>query len=149
MELQNHLGVCKCKARDPSRRDSVSGGCEGHLKMGVSTKWPGDAGWAGAHTRRTTAVPIKTCRRTGTPGRCSVPALRLLSTSSCIASCRERTPVQGGKCMNLMALNSHLKGRWLTLFCTLRGLQGGGEMSRSRLRKGSGSRVPLSGPVVS
>ena len=34
-----------CKSLDPSPRDSVSGGFEWHLKIGISTKWPGDAGW--------------------------------------------------------------------------------------------------------
>lgn len=127
MELQNHLGVCMCKSLDPSPRDSVSGGFEWHLKIGISTKWPGDVGWLGVPTLRTTAISIKTFRRTGTPGRCSMPALWLLSTSSCIEACRDRTLVQCGKRMNFMALNSHLKGRWLVLFCTLRDLWGGEE----------------------
>lgn len=39
-----------CKSLDPNPRDSVSGGFEWHLKTGICTKWPGDAGWLGAHS---------------------------------------------------------------------------------------------------
>lgn len=144
MELQNHLGVCMCKSLDASLRYSVSGGFEWHLKMGISTKWPGDAGWLGGpHCENHCHVHQDFLK--------DWYSRKMLRVSSCGFSAplptqtrRDCTPVQCGK-HEFHGSEQPLEGQVVDALLHPQGFAGEGEkkMSRSRLWNGSGSRVPL------
>lgn len=131
--LQNHLGPCKPSSLDPSPRESDSGGWGEAWELAFPPSCQMVAVlvvWGPHFENHCPSCPLRLPEKLVLPRRCSLLVRWLLSTSSCIESCRELAPIKCGKCtvnwqdgINVPWLLPAIEGLLRPVLCP-RGLRG-------------------------